>query len=96
VLLLRQTLFSKDSCADACRYEASSRASAEYPMKHLFLDVSVCAVNAVSERTNELMRGESIKVLLSLLYAIVKKCVWLCFPDAEFNKGEGCLPVPSV
>jgi F0F1-type ATP synthase assembly protein I len=40
-------------------------------MKHLFLDVSVCAVNAVSERTNELMRGESIKVLLSLLYAIV-------------------------
>jgi hypothetical protein len=66
-------------------------------MKHLFLDVRVCAVNAVSERTNELMKGrERIKVLLSLLYAIVKKCVWPCFTDAEFNKGEGCLPVPSV
>jgi hypothetical protein len=30
-------------------------------MKHLFLDVRVCAVNAVSERTNELMKGREYK-----------------------------------
>jgi hypothetical protein len=49
-------------------------------MKHLFLDVSVCAMNAVLEAPNELMKGqERIKMLLSLLYAIVGKYVrlWL-------------------